>query len=216
MTPLTVSATLGGAVHLPGGGIALDSLLMAARALVDGLPAPLVAENCTALDIPIIKSDCGRFYLASLGAYEIEAEELRYTNRKPTVEQYQTLANRDMKRVQISVGANKGYRIPRPCSYLRDDTVRWWCVGTADKIRALLPAVTHLGKRRAVGWGRVLEWVVAECEPWPGFPVVRDGKPLRPLPENYPGLIDPPLAYRTLLPPYWDHAREQLCAVPSI
>jgi hypothetical protein len=38
---------------------------------------------------------------------------------------------------------------------------------------------------------------------------------MRPLPLDWPGLVAPPTAYRTLAPPYWDHSAEVLCAVPQ-
>jgi hypothetical protein len=62
----------------------------------------------------------------------------------------------------------------------------------------------------------VAEWSVDACEPWgDGFPVVRDGRALRTLPADWPGLVDPVLRYRVLSPPYWEHTREEVCASVS-
>lgn len=82
------------------------------------------------------------------------------------------------------------------------------------RVRELLALVTHLGKRRAVGLGRVERWEVLPCEPWEGFPVLRDGRPLRPLPTDWPGLVEYDLGLRTLSYPYWDSSRRVECAVP--
>ena len=54
-----------------------------------------------------------------------------------------------------------------------------------------------------------------EVEPWDGFPVVCGGRALRPLPVDWPGLVEPAKAYHTLTYPYWEHSREELCAVPD-
>lgn len=214
MTSLRVTAELGGPVHFPSGSLALDSLLMAARALRDGLPPALTADELQTIDVPIAVDPLWGIRLASVGQFEVEAEELRYTNRRPPIEQFQSLGGPEIKRIAITMGVNKGYRIPRPVSYLRDDLITWWCEGDEVEIRELLELVTHVGKKRSVGWGKVMRWTVEECETWPGFPVVRDGRPLRPLPVDWPGLVDPPLAYRVLTAPYWDQSREELCAVP--
>ena len=53
-----------------------------------------------------------------------------------------------------------------------------------------------------------------ECEPWDGFPVMRDGKPLRPLPPDWPGLVDPEMGYSCVTYPYWLAEAEDVCAVP--
>jgi hypothetical protein len=44
---------------------------------------------------------------------------------------------------------------------------------------------------------------------------LRNGVPLRSLPPDWTGLAEQStLAYRTLTYPYWQHEREQLCAIP--
>jgi CRISPR type IV-associated protein Csf3 len=119
-------------------------------------------------------------------------------------------------RVDISGGANKGSRVP-----FRADLVgklEWWCLGDPELIRHLLSFVHYLGDRRGHGLGRLVlhdrPWTVEECEPWEGFPLVRDGLPTRPLPPDWPGLQDPQLGYRTISYPYWARHSSELCAVP--
>lgn len=46
-------------------------------------------------------------------------------------------------------------------------------------------------------------------------PVCPDGEPLRTLPLDWPGLIDPPTGYAVMSYPYWLRWKETLCAVPS-
>ena len=212
---LEVVATVAGPVHAPDGLPMLDGLLSWAIATRDALPLALTAEETRDIEVPLERSPCGRLWLCSQESAEVDAAELRYTNKRPAIEQFQAMADPKMKRVDIGAGANKGYRIPRPVSYLVDDRIAWWALGDAESIRDLLGLVTHIGKKRSVGWGRVIEWRVATVDAWDGFPVLRDGLPLRPLPLDWPGLApDSPTAYRTIAPPYWDHSREELVACP--
>jgi CRISPR type IV-associated protein Csf3 len=166
------------------------------------------------IEIPVQREPGGRFHLASLGEAEFEMFERRFVNRRFPLPEAQAIGEPKLRRILLSGGPSKNYRIPMETGHLRDDLITWWCVGDREEIGDLLPHVSHLGKRRAVGLGRVREWRVDPCEAWPGFPVVRDGRALRPLPTDWPGLDQPALAYRTLTYPYWERAREELCAVP--
>lgn len=214
MTPLVVRAHLGGAIALPDGSMALDALLASQVALRAGWPPPRDVSDCRPIEIPIAKEPGGRFHLASFSVITANIHERRFVNRRAPVEQYQTIGESKIRRVQITAGKNKSYRIPIATAHAEGDVVTWWCVGDAEAIRDLLTTVLYLGKRRAVGLGRVVRWEVEPCETWEGFPVVHHGKPLRPLPLDWPGLVAPKTAFRTLLPPYWDHAAETLCAIP--
>ena len=107
--------------------------------------------------------------------------------------------------------------MPLETMHLRGDAMTWWCIGDREEIASLLRGcIGYLGKRRAVGHGPIARWEVEPCETWEGFPVVRAGRPLRPLPLDWPGLAsEPETAYRVLAPPYWRRNREELCAVPA-
>lgn len=193
----------------------LDALLMAAVARRDGLPPALTADDVLPIEIPIEREPGGRFYLCTTAQFTTERAELQHTNSRAPVEQYSTIGNDKIKRVQITAGVNKSFRKPRAVSHLVDDTMHWWCVGDGEQIRALLGLCTHLGHKRSVGLGKVANWTVEPCDPWPGFPVVRDGDSLRPLPTDWPGATEP-TGYRCLLPPYWRRTEEQLCVIPRI
>lgn len=217
MRPLAITAWLRGGIALPRGPLALDALL-AWRVSQDlALTPPRSADECERIDIPVQLEPGGRFHLCSFSESSPEAFEVRYVNRRAPLEQYQLRGNAKVRRVQITAGPDKSYRNPLEVQYVAGDSLRWWCVGDADAIAELLSRVFYLGKKRNIGLGRVARWDVAPCEPWgDGFPVVRDGAPLRPLPLDWPGLgSNPPQAFRTLTYPYWDHAREELCACPQ-
>lgn len=215
MEPLRVTARVDGPVCMPNHPVALDALLASAVCVRDGVAPAFTSRELVPLEIPVARSECGRYYLASVAQYEVEVRDLHHTNRRPVVPELQALSP-STRRVQITGGPNKGYRIPREHIYLVGSVMTWWCVGDGPDMRALLEIVRHVGKKRSVGLGEVLEWKVFPCEPWgAGFPVARNGAPLRNLPSDYPGLTEPDLAYACLEPPYWMHERSELCAVPT-
>lgn len=214
MTNLVVTAQLAGQLAMPDGPIALDGILAAAVAVRDGLPPVVTPVSILPIEIPVEREPGGRFHLASFAAFEWEAFERRHIHRRFPVAEAQAIAGPKLRRINISTGPAKSYRIPLEVGHLVDDNLTWWCRGDAVAIRDLLALISHLGKRRAVGLGRVRSWDVRACRPWPGFPVVRDGLPLRTLPPDWPGLDRPTLAYRTMTYPYWLRADEELCAVP--
>lgn len=211
---LRITAHVLGQIALPNGGIGLDSLLTAAVAARDDLPPPASAADCTRLDIPVALEPGGRFHLCSEALYELTEFDLRYINRRAPIEQFQMLGP-PSGRVQITAGVDKGYRIPLEVGHLAGSRLDWYAIGDAHKIRALLALVGYLGKKRSVGLGKVERWEVIACETWDGFPVVRDGKPLRTLPKDWPGLIDAPLGYASLSIPRWDRTKQELHAVPE-
>lgn len=217
MTPLVIRATLSGAVMLPSHPLALDALLMAAWATRENLP-PLSfrdGEQCAIPKdaVPLMQSECGRIYLCSDSQYEVEAHEKRYVNRRFPMAEAQALGAPSVKRINPSAGATKGHRVPTTTMHLQHDEMFWYAMGDACAVRDLIALVSHLGKKRSVGIGRVRSWTVDDVEPWEGFPVLRDGRPMRSLPLDWPGLDSYRVEQRVLTPPYWERWREQECAV---
>lgn len=215
VTPLHVVASLTEGLSLRN-PLMLDGLLMWSAASERQHVSPLPGEDLPEIPIPVAKEPGGRFYLCSEGFPSLDERELRYKHRRPPVQEYARLGPSKLHRVDISVGVNKSLRIPYEFTLCK--RIEWWCIGDADAIRGLLARVHYLGRHRGSGKGRLdlhgTPWLVEECEAWEGFPIVRDGLPLRPLPPEWPGLEDPQLGYRVLSPPYFDHASNQLCAVP--
>lgn len=215
MTPLSVTAHMRGPVCLPNGPIALDALLASAVCTRDGLEPALTASECTPIGIPVAMEPGGRFHLASVSHGAFEEREGRWVNRRFPVPEAQAMGDARLRRIQITAGACKSYRLPLEVQHLAGDVLRWWCLGDVDVIRQLLDLVGYVGKKRSVGLGRVVRWDVSECEAWDGFPVLRDGYPLRPLPVDWPGLsVSAERAYRVMTYPYWRRSMEELCAVP--
>jgi len=213
VTPIQIIATIQGAISMPHTPLAIDGILAWAVWAQSGLPPVQVSGQLHPIEIPVQRSGCGRFHLASFAQFEVEQHENRWVNRRFPVPEAQMFGVDKFRRVNITAGAQKSYRLPLDTVHLVVDMLTWWAVGDADAIRDLLGVVHYLGKKRSTGGGKVACWSVEECEPWEGFPVVRNGRPLRTLPHDWPGLDDPATAYATLTYPYWDHTREELCAV---
>jgi CRISPR type IV-associated protein Csf3 len=218
MRPLRVTARIAGAIVMPGRPIALDALLAAAVVIRDAIPPAYTSAEVVDIEIPIAREPGGRFHLASCASIRVEERETRYVNKRPPIAEAQLFGAPKLKRMQISAGPSKGYRIPMEALHLEGDRLDWWCVGDEVEVPALLALVTSLGKKRGVGIGRVREWSVEPCKSWgDGFPVVApDGTPMRPLPLDWPGVrVDAARAYACLRPPYWLRECEVECFVPA-
>lgn len=216
MTPIRIRAYLRSQIAMPKGPIALDSLLMALVCEREGVAPPATPQDARRdIEIPVAMEPGGRFHLASFAVYVPERFEGRFVNRRFPIDIAQNWAEPKLRRVLITGGPCKTYRLPMEVMHVAGDVLVWFCVGDAEPIRELLSVCTSLGKRRAVGLGRVRMWDVEPIEPWEGFPCVYKGQALRPLPADWPGLIAPRLAMRVLSPPYTDKLREEPLAYPN-
>jgi CRISPR type IV-associated protein Csf3 len=215
MTPLRVTAEMASRTLAPSEGLHLDGLLMAAVCKRDGIP-PLTSQAdalaAPPIEIPIALSNCGRYYLTSSSIGDTLARELRYLNKRFPMAEAVVLGDSKLKRVATGSGPCKAFRIPVEAQHVPQFT--WYAVGDPGQVRELLTLITRLGRRRVVGEGLVREWRVEECETWPGFPVLKDGRPLRPLPIDADGLVDYSIRFGRLSPPYWLRVGEEEVACP--
>ena len=211
MKPLAVTARLleGFATRGP---IHLDALLSAAYAMREGMLLPPASEaECRAIPLPLERSACGRFWLASVGEFVSQDSELRHKNRRAPWVEYARLGEAKIRRVQIATGENKSYRVPYEFTIPANGEIRWWCIGDQEQVRGLLHLIHYLGKFRGCGKGRIAQWSVDECEPWgEGFPVMRDGTPVRNLPVQQ-GAVG---ALLRCDPPYWLKEGRVPCLAP--
>lgn len=217
MNALQITAHLAGPIALPNGPIALDGLLAAAVAMRDGIEPPASPAEVVPIEIPVKRSQCGRFHLASWSVGEFESRERRYINQRFPVAEAQEFGDAKLRRIRVTEGRTKSYRIPMESGHLVDDQLRWWCFGVEADVRELLDLISYLGRKRSVGLGRVSRWNVEPIAAWDGFPVMLpDGSPLRPLPLDWPGLrADAATGFRCLTYPYWQQHREEMLAVPE-
>ena len=216
MSSLVIVAKISGAVAMPWHPTSLDSLLMAAVAVQDNLPplAFVPEDERKEVEIPLDRTN--GIYLCTTAIYSREVHERRWLNRRFPVAEAQMFGSPKVRRINMSAGACRSYRMPLETVHLENDEMMWFARGDLAKIEELLLSVCYIGKKRSVGLGKVLSWQVGEVEPWDGFPVVRDGQPLRPLPLEWPGIAATARRdYRVLVPPYYERWREQECVVPS-
>lgn len=215
MRPLRITAEMVSRTIVSADGLHLDALLMSAVAKRDGL-APLYTQadalRAEPLDIPVAMSPCGRYYLASATIGEPIAREARHVQRRFPLHEAIAMGDASLKRVATNAGPTKSFRIPVETQHVPVWT--WYATGDADGVRDLLSWVTRLGRRRAVGEGLVRAWHVEPCESWDGFPVLHDGRPLRHLPMDVPGLGEHSVRIGRCLPPYWLRVDEQEVAAP--
>lgn len=214
--PLRVTATL--TSGLASERMHLDGLLAWAVTQRDDIPPALRLSELRPIEIPVQRSTCGRVHLCSTSVGNIEVRQHVWINRRFPIAEAQDMAEERFRRISIDKGPQKTFRLPLETRLLEDDRLTWWCVGDGVAIADLLAIVGYLGKRRAVGRGAVEEWRVEGCAPWgDGFPVLRDGWPMRHLPDDYPGVRpEAERRYGLVTYPYWDRSREELCAVPSM
>lgn len=220
MIPLHVTAHLLETVSLRS-PLHLDALLTWAASIEEQRPSPISGEPLARIEIPIQRDQSDRFWLCSQGFCGVERSETRYKNMRAPWHEQARLGNGKVKRIDITSGIDKGMRFPYEVQHLTGNKIEWWCLGDRDAILALLSRVRYVGRFRGSGKGKLdfyrrEPWTVEPCEPWDGFPIMRDGKPLRPLPSDYPGLIEPQFGFTNIDPPYWDRSKVQLCAVPEV
>lgn len=208
MTPIAISAKLteGFVVSHP---IHLDSILSAAVAIRDGLVVPPTsASECKRFDLPIARSGCDRYWLASVGEYQSVSQEIRYKNARAPWIEYARLGGSKIRRVQLSTGHNKSYRSPYELSIPAGGIIVWWAIGYKVECENLLGLVHYMGKYRGTGKGKISRWEVSECESWgDGFPVTRDGEPMRNMPSSSGAML-------RCEPPYWMRDGRVPCVAP--
>lgn len=108
--------------------------------------------------------------------------------------------------VNVASARYKSYHMP--VFYRHAVSVHWYVLGHRVSIEAVLPFVTHLGKKMDQGWGAVLRWSVeSAAEDWS----VRgaDGELMRAVPSDR-GVLT---GFR---PSYWLRKNQALCEMPEV
>lgn len=202
MDPLQITATLVSPIAVQLYPVALDALLGAAICERLGLMATV--GEFRHIEVPVQRSACGRYHLASVAHYRTIASIQGHITKRPNVEEFKLLGEPKIKSVNTGTGRNKAYRIPMSKAIV--STMRWWALADRAEVSELLDLVTHVGKKRSVGNGRVAKWSVESCEPWEGFPILRpDGTPMRNLPIDTPELgPETVIGWGPITYPYWD------------
>lgn len=121
------------------------------------------------------------------------------------------------KRGTVNVQSARYRAYHMPIYYRVTRKIEWFCFGEKDLIGKYLALVTHIGKKRSQGWGRVARWEVNDCqEDWSEM---KNGKPMRALPANsFPEEHQFKVRHYAVRPPYYTvghfKPNQMLCVVP--
>lgn len=146
------------------------------------------------------------YYRCSWAQWSHDVEGTDYWNKRFD-SQFADLVDFDGRRgkVIIEQGAYKAYHMP--VFYRAALWICWYCVGDRAEIEHLLCTVTHLGKKRSQGWGRVASW---DVQPWPeDWSVWKEGQLVRGVPIEDAGPGGHNLLYYGIRPSYW-HRNNQM------
>ena len=92
--------------------------------------------------------------------------------------------------------------------------VSWICTGDRDQISELLGDLQFIGKKRAQGFGEVIEWSVENTDLDPLLD--ENGAPRRPIPEHmFRGDQNLPQQDLTWRPAYWNLENRAVCYAPQ-
>jgi hypothetical protein len=151
------------------------------------------------------------YYAISFAQYEERTKYIQYWHKRFR-EKYLDLLDPGRKsRIDTQSGPYRAYRMPL-ITYVVSE-LEWYAIGDPDGIADLLSDITYLGKKRAYGNGRVLEWKIEPIsEDWSE---IKDGRWTRAIPHHHfeNKLMDwIRTGYR---PPYWHPSCIEMCTMPG-
>lgn len=207
----------------------LDALLAAGVSRLTGKPDDLAGWKLQAgvdpatlpeVPIPIPRERLGRWGVARCSSpiFAADADGREHVCRRLDPAGVDVIDPAALRKINTSGGEFKSYRLPLRTRTV--DVVRWFAVGKPSRVLAALRRIGHLGKKGAIGYGRVAEWTV---EPAAGdyswFAPGDDGRPvlMRPMPVG-PWLPDDLAGARrdfgACAPPYWHRGSYGEIVVP--
>jgi len=153
------------------------------------------------------------YYRCSWAEWGPHVDGIDYWNKRFDMA-YSHLVNFGGRRGVVNHKAAKYKAYHMPIYYRSALWVRWYCVGDKDKIERLLSTMTHIGKKTAQGWGRIiLPWRVESVDEdwsiWKDGELMR-GIPIYHKPRDYSGRR----ANYGIRPSYWDHRNQMELVVP--
>lgn len=216
-------------------GIALDGLLAAqvhaerkTAARERGLELPRLAELEVPEDLALPLSRCSGdggedWHWAATCSWPVDGHELMPDVRTLTgfvdERSHDQLAESAPAVVSLARGRYRHRFLPLMATVC--SAVTWHAVGDPTAILGLLAPVAGIGKRRAGGEGRVLQWTVTptDADPWDAAHLHPDGTLGRPCPATcLTGAGEPRgagLCSAGLRPPYMHPARQRVLHVPA-
>lgn len=177
------------------------------------IPGDYTAQGVST--IPIDIEHPGRrnwYYRASWAQWGPCVEGRSHWNKRFDVK-YSWLAKMGRKsKIVTKAGEYKQYHMP--VFYRSALWVEWYLVADKSEMEHLLCTVTHLGKKRSQGWGRVSRWQIDEwTEDWS---VWRDGQLMRGIPAEDVSR-DGPLDFKIygIRPSYWKDNNQMPLVMPD-
>lgn len=170
------------------------------------------------IGLPLRRYDDHR-HASSVGFYKQYGIQTEYWHKKPSAhgrlgENYIDFGKRRGK-VNVSSGEYKAYRMPEVIRLVGD--IEIFAYGNKEKIEDLLTYITHIGKKTAIGWGRVAKWVVEEIEE--DYTDISPYGLARPIPVDQATKEQKSVAHTVrriaVKPPYWNHRNVKECFVPN-
>lgn len=224
---VTVTARLGSPLHIRPEPfpLPLDGILNTAARVWLGLPGQ---QSRVSVPLPLAAVDpshAGWVWSASCAvAVGPVARETVYWHRRQDHEQLEEMSGKVLK-PPASNGRYRGMRMPLPLTFAT--ALQWRACGDPEWIEKLLGVLDFIGPDKGQGYGRVVEWSVADHGPVGGslrngrddrhdWAVWReDGRISRPVPLRRAKLVGATpdatvsTAYR---PPYWRDVGENAAA----
>ena len=157
------------------------------------------------------------YYRCSWAQWGESVEGTDYWNKRFD-SQYADVIDWDGKRGKVIVEQGKYKAYHQPIFYRAALWVEWYCVGDKNIIERLLCTVSHMGKKRSQGWGRVASWKI---ESWPeDWSIWRsDGRLMRgiPLEDARERRGDGPydFMYYGIRPSYWNKSNQKALVKPD-
>lgn len=219
LVPLHIRAYLRSGVvadkYLPLDGVLLYQAHRAALGVqLFTIPGEYSAQGGCTLPLGIVHPGKGKwYYQCSWAQWSHDIEGRDHWNKRFDSGLAVTLVDFAGRRgkVIIEQGRYKSYHMP--LFYRAALWVEWYALGDAAEIGHLLSTVTHLGKKRSQGWGRVYRWEISGIKE--DYSVWRDGHLMRGIPPEDAADKGPVnLAHYGIRPSYWKASNQMMLAVP--
>lgn len=217
-TPLKITAILtDGRLNSADGVVMLDSILYHAWFIKY---APDVLEGVYShgdgyIGLPLRQLP-GNRWAASKGVYEEISQEVEHFVKRPDFFAGDKYDHLNMKKglISDSIGKFRAYRVPQIIRIVKDGIITFWAIGHKREVQELLDLMLNVGKKSAIGYGKVAKWIVEDCEE--DYTVWHPEHGLmRPIPVEE---AEEKLKYPTMMygvkPPYWKDKNQRLCYVP--
>jgi CRISPR type IV-associated protein Csf3 len=118
-------------------------------------------------------------------------------------------------RVHTDRGYFKDFMINLP--FITPHTITFYTCADPKDLEKILPHLTSLGKKGAIGGGKILDFKIEETET--DYSFFKDGNIMRPIPQEmartFPLIEGSQFMNASYKPPYWDKRNVKMCLVPQ-